>query len=187
MVTSLQAAAQMPASLGLEELMRQAMTGDARSYEQFLTSTATYLRRMVARKIPKADVEDVVQEILISIHKARHTYDGKRAILPWISAIARYRMVDYLRKYYADHAAQRVDLETVEHFLEQPVTESAEHSELLSTGLSQLPERQQRILTLMHVEGYTAKEVGTQLGMKESAVKVAAHRAYKLIRTRLVS
>jgi RNA polymerase sigma-70 factor (ECF subfamily) len=161
--------------------LKAGILGDAEAYRQFLISAARYLRRFIARRVPAADVEDVLQEILLSIHKARHTYDGKRSILPWISAIARYRLADYLRGRYA--APQHVELD--EDFLPEDVTEPSELSEYISIEVEKLPERQQRIIYLMHTEGYTAKEVGTQLGMKESAVKVAAHRAYKLIKTRL--
>jgi len=187
MVTSADALTEPAPSSSMEALLHQALMGDARAYEQFLTITASYLRRMVMRKIPKSDVEDVVQEILISIHKARHTYDGKRAAMPWISAIARYRIIDHVRKRYADQALKMVDIQELENVLSEPVTESDARFELVSEGMSELPERQQKILTLMHLQGYTAKEVGSQLGMKESAVKVAAHRAYKQIKARLAS
>lgn len=82
----------------LGDLMRSAIGGNQSAYEEFLNKILSLLRPMVAKKITSADVEDVLQEILISIHKARHTYDGERPIMPWIVAIARFRIADYLRK-----------------------------------------------------------------------------------------
>src|SRR5271170_1389574 len=169
----------------LVTLFLSGMKGDAVKYQQFLSEISHYLRRFIARRVPAADVEDVLQEVLVSIHKARHTYDGKRSVLPWVSAIARYRLLDYLRKHYARMGHLQTDLEEVENTLAADVTETSELSEYISEEVKHLPERQQKILYLMHTEGYTAKEVGTQLGMNESAVKVAAHRAYKLIKTKL--
>lgn len=165
--------------------MQRALTGDQAAYRAFLSHVSRYLRRFIARRVPEADVEDVLQEVLVSIHKARATYDGKRSVLPWVSAIARYRLSDYLRRHYAKLRHAQVDLADIEDSLAGPVTETDPLSELVSGEVQQLPERQQKILYLLHTEGYTAKEVGAKLGMQESAVKVAAHRAYKVIRARL--
>lgn len=171
----------------MEMLLCEALSGSALAYEQFLTLATRHLRRFVTRRVQPADIEDVVQEILISIHKARHTYDGKRAVMPWISAIARYRLMDYLRRHYADKQQMKVDISEVEDFLSEDVTESNAMSESINMEIAQLPQRQQKILYLLHTEGFTAKEVGAQLGMKESAVKVAAHRAYKHIKAKLAN
>lgn len=168
-----------------EKLMAAAQKGDARAYRQLLTDLEPPIRRMIARKVPAADVEDVVQEVLVSIHKARHTFDGTRALMPWVFAIARFRLTDYLRQHYAAMKHVHVDIDGMHEFLAEPVTESTELSEDMDGALKSLPQRQQQILALMHTQGYTAKEVGVRLGMKESAVKVAAHRAYKQMKTRL--
>ena len=160
------------------------LAGDAVAYAGFLNQLSPILRRVIGRKIPMADAEDVLQEVLISIHKARHTYDGERPLMPWVLAIAGFRMTDYLRKTYSDMRHQRLDIADYENVLEA-VTETASHSESIDEMLEGVAGRERKILSLMHVEGYTASEVGTRLGMKESAVKVAAHRAIKKIRERL--
>ena len=159
--------------------MRAAQKGDNAAYAKFLSETSLVIRRFLGRRMSADDVEDVLQEVLTSIHKARNTYDGKRPILPWIYAIARFRLTDYLRKHYSSKSDKQVNIEDVEHFLEAPVTESHTLPEYMTTALAELPEKQQKIIHLMYVEGYTAKEIGGQLDMNESAVKVAAHRAYK--------
>ncbi len=65
------------------------------------------------------------------------------------------------------------------------VTETGFNYESISVEVEKLPEKQATILRLMHQEGYTAKEVAEKIGMNESAVKVAAHRAYKVLRKQL--
>lgn len=182
MVTSLKSTPQAP---NLEALMLAAQQGDRAAYAQFLSEASTLLRRFLYKRMAADDVEDVLQEILTSIHKAHHTYDGKRPILPWIYAIARFRLTDYLRKHYASKLDKRVNIEDVEHFLEAPVTESHTLPEYMSVAIGELPEKQQKIIYLMHVEGYTAKETGAKLDMGESAVKVSAHRAYKKMKMSL--
>lgn len=175
--------AQNELSAELTKKLLAGLAGDGASYAQFLSQLSPVLRRTIGRKIPAGEVEDVLQEVLISIHKARHTYDGGRPLLPWVMAITSFRVTDHLRKIYSDMRNVRVDIADYENVLEA-VTESPGSSESIEEMLDGVARRERKILSLMHVEGYTAKQVGIQLGMKESAVKVAAHRAIKKIRRR---
>lgn len=165
----------------LTTLFRSGLGGDQADYARFLTSITPLLKRMVGRRLSASDVDDVVQEILISIHKARHTYDGVRPIMPWLASIAKFRITDHLRKHYTQRQDKTVDIADLENILTD-VTEDGLDHESMDELLEGVPDNHKRILTLMHVEGYTAKEVGTQMDMNESAVKVAAHRAIKKIR-----
>jgi|JI10StandDraft_1071094.scaffolds.fasta_scaffold37416_2 RNA polymerase sigma-70 factor (ECF subfamily) len=162
-------------------LLRAGLDGDAASYNRFLQTITPMMRRIACRKLSATDAEDALQEILISIHKARHTYDGERPIMPWLLAIAQFRINDALRKAYAGSRREMIDIHELADVLPD-VTETGSSSESVNVLLENIPEREQRILTMMHMEGYTAKETGVKLGMKESAVKVAAHRAVKKIR-----
>ena len=165
----------------LGELLRSGLEGDNASYAKFLSLITPLLRRMIRTKISGPDAEDVVQEVLISIHKARHTYDDKRPVMPWLLSIARFRLTDHLRKYYAQMRHQTVDIADFENSLAD-VTQGYSGHESIEELLEHVKPKDQRILTMMHIEGYTAKEIGAQLRMNESAVKVAAHRAIKKIR-----
>lgn len=170
----------------LEVLMRRSLSGDKHAYADLLRETARLLRPFLSKRLSfDSEVDDLLQEILISIHKARHTYDGMRPYKPWAYAIAKFRLQDYLREHYADHLRHAVELSEVENDLHEDVTESAISYESISGEIHKLPEKQVTILRMMHQEGYTAKEVATMMGMNESAVKVAAHRAYKILRKKL--
>ncbi len=168
----------------LTALFRAGLAGDGVAYGQFLQKTTLILRRMLGKKLPPSDVEDVVQDILISLHKARHTHDGQRPLMPWVFAIARFRLNDYLRKAYS-RAGHEVYVANIEENAAADVTETYREDESIGELLQDLPERQKRILTLLYLEGHTAKEAGRLLDMGESAIKVAAHRAIKKIRERL--
>lgn len=170
----------------LTRKLLEALAGNGSAYADFLHQLTPILRRVIARKIQASDVEDVLQEVLISIHKARHTYDGMRPLMPWVMAITGFRMTDHLRKTYSERRHLRVDIADYENVLES-VTETPAANEFMNEALSGVGERERNILSLMHVGGYTAREVGSKLGMNESAVKVAAHRAIKKIRQRLVN
>lgn len=176
----------MEKPLPFEIWMQSAQAGDKRAYADLLQETSRFLRPYLTKRLSTAgDVEDLLQEILISIHKARHTYDGKRPYKPWVFAIAHFRLQDYLRTYYADQLRSASQLSAVENILPEPVTNSDFSYESISDAVNQLPDKQAAILQMMHQEGFTAKEVAKKTGMKESAVKVAAYRAYKILREKL--
>ena len=133
------------------------------------------------KRIATNDFEDVVQEILISIHKARHTYDGVRPIMPWIFAIARFRIADYLRKTYSNIRFENCDFEELCEILPD-VTILNQDNEYIEDILKNVPSREKTILSMIYLEECSVKEVATNLKMTESAVKVAAHRALKKIK-----
>src|ERR1700726_3675798 len=83
--------------------MRAAMTGDAGAYRQLLVSLAPHVRavaRSRCRRLgaPEGEVEDLVQEVLLTIHLKRGTWDQSRPIGPWLAAIPRNRLIDVLRR-----------------------------------------------------------------------------------------
>lgn len=167
-------------------LMRRSLNGDKRAYAELLQETSRFLRPFLAKRLSFTnEVDDLLQEILLSIHKARHTYDGNRPYKPWVFAIAHFRLQDYLRAHYSDQLRQAIEITEVENNLPENVTETTLSYESISGEIQKLPEKQAMILQLMHQEGYTAKEVAEKMGMNESAVKVAAHRAYKILRETL--
>src|SRR5258706_13757018 len=80
------------------QLMASAQEGDAAAYRRLLAAIAPYLRALAARyhRAPQ-DVEDSVQDILLTVHTIRHTYDPTRPFKPWLVAIGRRRIIDRLR------------------------------------------------------------------------------------------
>lgn len=170
----------------IESTMREALAGDKRAYAQVLEQSVALLRPYLTKRLShKSDIDDVLQEILLSVHKARHTYDGKRPFTPWLFAIARFRLHDYLRAHYKDQLRYADELTDAENIFAQNVTETTLTYESISEEIHRLPKKQAVILQMIHQQGYTAKEVADKTGMSESAVKVAAHRAYKVLKKKL--
>lgn len=168
------------------ELMRLSLAGDKKAYGILLMHSARLLRPYLTKRIyNRQDIEDVLQEILISLHKAKHTYDGGRPYEPWLYAIANYRLQDYLRKHYNDPIKNAGEIEEIENIADEDVTKIDFSYEYISEEIDNLSGQQPKILKMIHNEGYTAKEVAQKIGMTESAVKVAAHRAYKILRKKL--
>ena len=100
----------------LASLMRSAQTGDAEAYVTLMQELAIRVRRMVRRRrafLEDADVEDLVQDVLLSVHVVRATYDATRPFLPWLLAITRNRLVDAARR-HTRHAAREVIIEDLD-------------------------------------------------------------------------
>ncbi len=164
----------------LEELMRLAQQGDKKAYAALFRAITPLLKAFISRRLAAADVDDVVQEILMSIHRASHTYDTARPFKVWMFTIARYRLNDHLRKLYKKGAFPEIGLDDLTHEISAAdVTEQRDRYEYLNRALSSLPDKQKKIVTLMKIEGYSAEETAKTMNMSISAVKVAAHRAYK--------
>ena len=169
-----------------ESLMKKSAAGDRHAYTTLLRNIATLLRPFLNNRLNAgSEVDDVLQEILLSVHKARHTYDGDRPFRPWVFAIANFRLQDFFRTHYADQLRQAIDIAELEEILPEDVTESDFNYESIRGEVDKLPAKQASILRLMHLEGLTAKEVAKKMGMTESAVKVSASRAYKILREKL--
>ena len=163
-------------------LMRRARQGDDEAYRLLLGHVSVWLRVVVRRGLVSAgrgtaDCEDVVQEALLAMHLKRDTWDETQPLEPWVRAIARYKLVDHLRRRgYHDH----VDIDDHVDSLAAAAPDAATTLDSRRL-LASLPERQRRIVEEIAVEGRRAAEVATRLGMSEGAVRVALHRALKAL------
>lgn len=175
----------------LSDLMRRAQDGDRAAYADLLRNAVALLRRFVRRRVQDGPAtEDIVQEILLSLHQARHTYDPAQPFRPWLFGIGRYKLADYWRR-VARQASRELPYE---HWMSEYFDEWGESlpegtpsamTERLQRILKELPEIQQKILFLLKEQDLSVRETAKKLGMSEAAVKTAAHRAYKMLRQRL--
>ena len=169
----------------LEQLMQAAQAGNQRAYESVLRAISQKLVIYLGRKLPPKDRDDVLQDILLSIHKVRHTYDGKRPLMPWVMAVTNYRVQDFWRRHYGHGFDTMQDIEDLKDVLAAEVGTTIDVHEDIKRVLQSLPSRQQELLDLMYRQDKSVQEVAELLGMKVSAVKTMAHRSYKLLRKKL--
>lgn len=164
----------------LAHLMRAARAGDEAAYRRFLAEAAPLARAAARAALARAgrgnaEVEDIVQETLLAIHLKRDTWSEDRPIGPWLNAIARYKLIDALRRHGARDA---VPIDDLIDALPAPQGEPHAGADVRRL-LDRLPERSRRIVLAMSIEGRAAAEVGRELAMSEGAVRVALHRALK--------
>jgi RNA polymerase sigma-70 factor (ECF subfamily) len=167
----------------LHAAWREALAGNARCYQDVLTRLSQHLRLFLRRRLrdKPQDVEDLVQEILLSIHQKRHTYDPNQPLTAWVYAIARYKLIDHLRA-QARHDDKNDPIDDWHDQLWMASTEDANASKVhLTHMLSQLPDKQRRPIEHTKLEGHTVAEAAELTGQSESAVKVNIHRGLKAL------
>ena len=166
----------------LRELLLGALGGDGAAYHQFLDRLAGLLRAYLARRLTRLpdDVEDLVQETLLAVHNQRHTYDPALPVTAWVNAIARYKLVDFLRR-RAGREALNEPIEDDDEFVAASDDEPREARRDLDKLLAQLPDRHRLPIVLVKIEGRSVAETAKATGMSESAVKVGIHRGLKAL------
>jgi RNA polymerase sigma-70 factor (ECF subfamily) len=173
------------------KLMRAAQDGDGAAYLQLLTEITPILRRTVRRRrwfAQAADAEDLVQDILVSLHTVRATYDPARPFVPWLMAIVRNRLVDAARRHGRRAANEVAVADYPETFSDQPANTSDEgygDPEALRQAIGRLPPGQRRAVELLKLREMSLKEASAASGMSIAALKVAAHRGMTALRRAL--
>ena len=166
----------------LRDLMVRGLAGDSAAYHAFLKDLSAHLRAFLRRRLARLpdDVEDLVQETLLAVHNQRHTYATDQPLTAWIHAIARYKLVDLMRR-RAGREAMNDPLDDELAVFAASDTDAADARRDLAKLLERLPERQRLPIQYMKLEGLSVIEAARATGMSESAVKVGVHRGLKAL------
>ncbi|SDI52107.1 sigma-70 family RNA polymerase sigma factor [Pseudomonas panipatensis] len=166
----------------LQALLLRGMDGDAAAYREFLVALGAHLRAFLRRRLAQrpAEVEDLLQEVLLAVHNARHTYRAEQPLTAWVQAIARYKLTDHFRA-YARREALQDPLQADDELFASEDDEPAQASRDLARLLQQLPERQRLPIVHVKLEGLSVEETARLTGLSISAVKVGIHRGLKLL------
>jgi RNA polymerase sigma factor (sigma-70 family) len=184
-------------NLDWSRLMARAQDGDRRAYRALLEDMAPYLRALAARAFrEQSDIEDTVQDVLLTVHAIRQAYDPGRPFGPWLLAIANRRIIDRLRR-QARAKIREVAL-TAEHetfsdgqanlppHIAGSSQESSQESSMSQAALHQaienLPPDQRQAIRLLKLEEMSLKEAAATSGRSVAALKVATHRAIANLR-----
>ncbi len=169
----------MSEEIQCQQWMISAQAGEKLAYRKLLKQVEKLAQRYLASRILNAsDRNDITQEILLSLHKARDSYEGSKPFYPWLYAIFNYRLKDFLRRYYRKQEREAAELE-------HPVADvnainpegQLEKNQLSEKLLSYLPPTQRRIIHMLYIEGNSAQEVSDELEISVANVRTTAHRA----------
>lgn len=166
----------------LRELLLAGLSGDSRRYQAFLEELSKHLRAFLRKRLLSLpdEVEDLVQEALLAVHNQRHTYDHRQPLSAWVHAIARYKLVDLLRR-RAVHDLPNEPLDAAEEIFTTADADAAEARRDLYKLLDELPDRHRLPIIHTRLDGHSMEEAARLTGMSVSAVKIGVHRGLKAL------
>ena len=166
--------------------MRAERGGDAASYEWLLRDISRALRPTIRHGVqkaglPPAEVEDILQELLIGLHTMRRRWDDTRPFLPWLHAILRYKLTDAVRRRGRERRIS-VDLsaeawDAIVH--ETPPEYCAMTVDALLHALDVLPAGQRYVVEAVAIDGGSVRDTAAVLHISEGAIRMTMHRAFK--------
>jgi RNA polymerase sigma-70 factor (ECF subfamily) len=169
----------------LRALMTAGLGGDAAAYREFLQRLGSHLRAFFRRRLVHLpdEVEDLVQETLMAVHRQRHTYRPGEPLTPWVRAIARYKLVDLLRARSLREAVT-VSLDEEDLLVARDDEAGLAHRDLEALLLA-LPPVQRAAIVSVRLEGRSVAETSRATGLSASAVKVTVHRGLKALAAKI--
>jgi RNA polymerase sigma-70 factor (ECF subfamily) len=176
----------------LSALMAASQAGNRPAYQSLLRAAAPVAAATARRMgVPPDRVDDVVQDVLLTVHRARATYDPMRPFLPWLRAIAQRRAIDALRTQFRTAAREVADDDA---YLNHPGADAdadagldrADQARLLADAIALLPPGQRQAVELLALREQSLEEAAGVTGRSKVALKVNLHRAIQALRTRLV-
>jgi RNA polymerase sigma factor (sigma-70 family) len=177
-----------PDDLKRSAWMAAAQAGDRLAYEALLRDCVPIIQSVARRvRVPPDQIDDVVQDVLLSIHRARATYDPARSFTAWLRVIAERRAIDAIRRSsrrrlrevhnpieYDSHADPGADPSRGVHH--------ADGASRVERALAELPERQREAVRQLVLEERSLAEASAATQRSEGALKVNLHRALKALR-----
>ncbi len=170
----------------LRTLFLSGMGGDGQAYRQFLQAMASHLRAWFRRRMSRwpDEVEDLVQETLLALHNQGATYDTAVPLTAWVFAIARYKLIDWLRR-HARQGTLHEPLDESNELFSSADAEAQEAQRDLETIMRDLPQQQRNAILHTKVDGWSVRETAATLRISEANVKVAVHRGLKALAARM--
>src|SRR5258708_1041732 len=168
----------------LKALMLASLEGDAASHRALLDRLSRRLRAYYKGKLAgigrgASEAEDLVQETVLAIHIKRHTYNPAEPLTPWVHAIARYKLIDFLRRTRTSMA----DLPICEAdaIMAQDDKGIAESTYDVRRLMERLPKNMRCAIEAVKLDGQSIAEAAQRCGISESGVKVSIHRGLKAL------
>ncbi|MFN3324974.1 MAG: RNA polymerase sigma factor [Bryobacteraceae bacterium] len=177
--------AQQSLSERIEVAMRAYQEADRDAAEEFVRLVHPILSRfLLALPNTSPNLDDLLQECWLRIHRARHSYRPGEPVLPWVFSIARHARVDYYRRTARGSARESGIEQAAETLVHDPRQrlDAALDSRVLVDLLRRLPDSQREILFMLKVSGMSTEEAARATGSTASAVKQKAWRAYENLR-----
>jgi RNA polymerase sigma-70 factor (ECF subfamily) len=169
----------------LKALMLLSLEGNPQAYRELLQVLSIRLRAYYRRRLGAnaSDIEDLVQETLIAIDGRRSSYQRSQPFTAWAYAIARYKLIDHLRR---SRIRAAISVEDCEELFAPDATEGVAAARDVERLLSGLPKAVSEAIRLTRIEGLSVEEAARRTGKTPTATKVSIHRGLMRLSARLV-
>ncbi len=157
-------------------LVERVCAGDKDAFDEFYKKLSPMVHGIVLARVPRDEVDDIVQDVFISAYEKLHTLRDKNAVSPWVARIARNRSVEFYRR--------NKPTEELSENLSSRGNSKNEAQEVLD-AIREMPDSYRETLILRLVEGMTGPEIADQTGLKHESVRVNLHRGMKMLRKKL--
>jgi RNA polymerase sigma-70 factor (ECF subfamily) len=171
-------------------LMAASQSGNQDAYRTLLRECIPFIRSVAARRVDAALVDDVVQETLVTVHRARHTYDARRSFNAWLRTLAMRRAIDIMRR-AGRLRVREVHAPAVYHaYVDQgadPTRDirNADLADEIGLAVAALPERQREAVEQLVMADMSLDQAAGMTGRGKGALKVNLHRAIRTLRAKL--
>ena len=169
-------------------LMVAAQAGDRAAYETLLRDCIPFIKRVARGQGVQPDfIDDVVQETLLTVHRARHTYDPNRSFTAWLRTIAQRRAIDGLRR-GGRTGAREIYAPVAYENHSDPSGDSEEvpfQIEVVDLAIKKLSARQREAVQHLALQGQSLAQAATATGRSTGSLRINWHRALKTLRTHL--
>lgn len=168
--------------------MAAAQDGDRAAYEALLRDCVPLIRTIAARLgVPADHIDDVVQDVLLTVHRGRQTYDPARSFTGWLRTIAERRAIDLLRRIGRRRAREIYSPAAFESYVDEAADLARQGERAAGLGgvnkaLAMLPERQREAIQVLVLEERSLAEAAVVTRRSKGALKVNLHRALKALR-----
>ena len=174
----------------LSALMASAQSGDRAAYATLLRECVPVIRRAAARRAGADRIDDVVQDVLLTLHNARHTYDPARSFTAWLSVISDRRAIDLMRRVTRDGAREIHAPLQYEQHADPDADPAAPHQQAetarqVRQAVKTLPQRQREAVEHVVLSDRSLKEASAITGQSEGSIKVSLHRALRALRLKI--
>jgi RNA polymerase sigma-70 factor (ECF subfamily) len=173
-------AARAAADRALDADFARGTGGDAVAYRRFLDALLDLLGHYFRHRLSASeDVEDLVQEAVLAVHKRRHTFSGQVPITAWIHAIARHKLMDWLREHVSERQERDEWSDDAVPACDGHRAWEARHD--VQRLLTVLPEKQRLAILHVRIWGSSVREAAQRMGISESDVKVSVYRGLRAL------
>ena len=178
----------------LSELMERYAQGEDSVFEALYRLMTPRLYRFCLRLTTgQAEADDLLQETLLRVHRARATYLAGSNALHWAFAISRSAHLDRLRYRRrrpedlgaTNDAAEHDGVAAVDGRSPEAEVLARDLMRVVTAELGRMSEKNRVAYVLLKEEGLSVREAAAVLGTTAPVVRQRAHRAYEQLRNAL--